>query len=89
LKNKEKLPNDRLYHFANEGWQGRFFFPSLSEGKKRSLPIRGDCFTIQLGLFVRGEKITNNNNELLPCPVKPKVCRLARFLPAHGALSSK
>jgi len=66
---------------AGRGW---FFFPSLPEGKNRPLLIRGDCFTRQLGLFIRGEKITNNDNEPLPCPVG-----LARFLPAHGSLGSK
>jgi hypothetical protein len=41
--------------FSTKAGRGRFFFPSLSEGKNRSLPIRGDCFTRQLGLFVRGD----------------------------------
>jgi len=35
---------------AGRGW---VFFPSLAEGKNHPLPIRGDCFIWQLGLFVR------------------------------------
>ena len=48
---------------AGRGW---FLFPSLSEGKNHPLPIRGDCFTRQLGLFVRGDEISVCDNEPLP-----------------------
>jgi len=42
-----------------------------------------------LGYLLGGERITYNDNEPLPWPIKPKVCGLARFLPAHGSHSSK
>jgi len=51
LKNYRITASNILPTKAGMGW---FFFPSFPEGKNRPLPIRGDCFTRQLGLFVRG-----------------------------------
>jgi len=63
MKKSETAAFNILPTKAGRGW---FFFPSLPEGKNRLLPIRGDCFNRQLELFVRGDEITDNENEQLP-----------------------
>jgi len=66
MKEKGKLLTTAFNILPTKAGRGRFFFPSLSEGKNCPLTILGDCFTRQLGLFVRGDYITNNDNEPLP-----------------------
>jgi len=51
-RSSQLLPLSKLPTRAAGGW---FFFPSLSEGKNHPLPILGDRFSRQLGLFIRGD----------------------------------
>jgi len=84
MKVKKKTETAAFNILPTKAGRRWFFFPSLAEGKNHPLPIRGDSFIRQLGLVLRGDETGNYDNELLPCPVG-----LARFLPAHGSLSSK
>jgi len=84
MKVKKKTETAAFNILPTKAGSGWFFFPSLAEGKNHPLPIRGDCFTRQLGLYVREDLIADYDNEPMPCPEG-----LARFLLAYGSLSSK
>jgi len=59
-----------------------FFFPSYSEGKNHPPLAFGDCNIRQFVRLLRGDEISNNDNEPLPCPEG-----LARFLPGVGRIA--
>jgi len=57
MKDKQNYQTAAFNILPTKAGRGWFFFPSLSEGKNHLLPIRGDCFIRQFGLFVREDKI--------------------------------